>query len=82
MSNVVNRSIRKNSLPRTGRALDAVPGGVASSGGIITGGSSAPVESEFDILEGEAIIIEKEFISNKLTYTIGHADTSEGGKYS
>lgn len=39
-SNVVHRSIRKTSLPRTGRALDAAAGGVSSSGGATAGGSS------------------------------------------
>lgn len=32
-SNVVHRSIRKSSLPRTGRALDAMPGGISGKGG-------------------------------------------------
>lgn len=78
-SNVVHRSIRKTSLPRTGRALDATAaGGVSSSGGgSISGGGSVTVEAEFDILQGEAIKVEKASVSNRLTYTIHHDDTSD-----
>lgn len=78
-SNVVHRSIRKTSLPRTGRTLDAVPSGVSSSGGAgsMGGGGSVTVDAEFDILHGEAIKVEKTTVSNRLTYTIHHDDTSE-----
>lgn len=78
MSNVIHRNIRKKALPRTGRELDAMPGGVASGGGSISsGGGSVTVDAEFDILNGEAIKVEKATISNRLTYTIHHDDTSE-----
>ena len=82
MSNVVNRSIRKTSLPRTGRELDAMPGGVASGGGSISsGGGSVTIDTDFDILEGEAIKVEKATISNRLTYTVHHDDTSEAASF-
>lgn len=78
MSNVINRNIKKKALPRTGRELDAMPGGVVSGGGSISsGGGSVTVDAEFDILNGEAIKVEKATISNRLTYTIHHDDTSE-----
>lgn len=78
MSNVIHRNIRKKALPRTGRELDAMPGGMVSSGGSISsGGGSVTVDAEFDILNGEAIKVEKTTISNRLTYTIHHDDTSE-----
>ena len=41
MSSITHRSIRKTALPRTGRTLDAVPGGVVVSsggGGVSSGG--------------------------------------------
>lgn len=42
MSSIAHRSIRKISLPRTGRELDAMPGGSSSGGrGASSGGSSA-----------------------------------------
>lgn len=78
MSNVIHRNIRKKALPRTGRELDAMPGGMVSGGGSISsGGGSVTVDAEFDILNGEAIKVEKATISNRLTYTIHHDDTSE-----
>ena len=40
MSNVVNRSIRKTSIPRTGRELDAMPGGMVTGGATGAAGSS------------------------------------------
>lgn len=82
MSNVIHRNIRKKALPRTGRELDAMPGGVASGGGSISsGGGSVTVDAEFDILNGEAIKVEKATISNRLTYTIHHDDTSEAASF-
>lgn len=42
MSSIAHRSIRKISLPRTGRELDAMPGGSSSGGrGASSGGSSS-----------------------------------------
>lgn len=42
MSSIAHRSIRKISLPRTGRELDAMPGGSSSGGrGVSSGGSSS-----------------------------------------
>lgn len=78
MSNVTHRNIKKKALPRTGRELDAMPGGMVSGGGSIgSGGGSVTVDAEFDILNGEAIKVEKSTISNRLTYTVHHDDTSE-----
>ncbi|MCD8134589.1 MAG: hypothetical protein LUH01_01020 [Parabacteroides gordonii] len=77
MSNVIHRNIRKKALPRTGRELDAMPGGMVPGGGSISsGGGSVTVDAEFDILNGEAIKVEKTTVSNRLTYTIHHEDTS------
>lgn len=82
MSNVIHRNIRKKALPRTGRELDAMPGGIVSSGGSIgSGGGSVTVDAEFDILNGEAIKVEKSTISNRLTYTVHHDDTSEATSF-
>lgn len=44
MSSITHRSIRKTALPRTGRTLDAVPGGVVtSSGGSASSGGEGGV---------------------------------------
>lgn len=82
MSNVTHRNIKKKALPRTGRELDALPGGMVSGGGSISsGGGSVTVDAEFDILNGEAIKVEKSTISNRLTYTVHHDDTSEAASF-
>lgn len=82
MSNVTHRNIKKKALPRTGRELDAMPGGMVSGGGSIgSGGGSVTVDAEFDILNGEAIKVEKSTISNRLTYTVHHDDTSEAASF-
>ena len=82
MSNVTHRNIKKKALPRTGRELDALPGGMVFGGGSISsGGGSVTVDAEFDILNGEAIKVEKSTISNRLTYTVHHDDTSEAASF-
>lgn len=61
--------------PRTGRALDA-PVRVFSSGGSTGGNGSVTVDAEFDIQSGEGITVNKETISDRLTYTVHHGGTS------
>ena len=73
---VINSDIRKNSLPRTGKVLDAIGStSISSSGGGTSGGGSAVIEADFDILAGNGIDIGKN-ASGKLTYTVSHGDTS------
>lgn len=61
MSSITHRSIRKTALPRTGRTLDAVPGGVvASSGGSASfGGSSSGSVTDHSQLTGIICIDDK-----------------------
>ncbi|MCD8137044.1 MAG: hypothetical protein LUH01_14310, partial [Parabacteroides gordonii] len=61
--------------PRTGRVLDA-PVRVFSSGGSAGGNGSVTVDAEFDIQSGEGITVNKETISDRLTYTVHHGGTS------
>lgn len=73
---VQHKNVRKTALPRTGRTLDAVGGGGYPSAGSVpsTGGSSV-VEGNFEIIEGEGILVDKQS-AGALTYTISHGDTS------
>lgn len=76
---VRHRHIRKTALPRTGRALDAVGGGVVSvsGGGAGTGGgSSVEIEANLDIVSGKGINVSKSQTGETLLYTISHGDTS------
>lgn len=69
-------SVREiTATPRTGRALDA-PVRVFSSGGSAGGNGSVTVDAEFDIQSGEGITVNKETISDRLTYTVHHGGTS------
>lgn len=69
-------SVREiTATPRTGRALDA-PVRVFSSGGSAGGNGSVTVDTEFDIQSGEGITVNKETISDRLTYTVHHGGTS------
>lgn len=61
--------------PRTGRSLDAPVRGF-STGGSAGGSGSVSIDAEFDILNGEGIVVNKETISDRLTYTIHHGGTS------
>lgn len=77
MVDIRHKNIRKNSLPRTGREIDAVGGtGSSSSSVFIGGGGSVTVEADFDILAGSGIDISKSNV-DKLTYTVSHSDTSD-----
>lgn len=66
--------------PRTGRALDAHVR-VLSSGGSSGGNGSGGNGSVLDILNGEGITVNKETISDRLTYTIHHGGTSDISGY-
>lgn len=77
MIDIRHKNIRKNSLPRTGRGIDAVGGtGSSSSSVFIGGGGSVTVEADLDILAGSGIDISKSNV-DKLTYTVSHSDTSD-----
>lgn len=75
---VQHKNVRKTALPRTGRTLDAVGGGGYPSAGSApsTGGSSV-VEGNFEIIEGEGILVDKQS-AGSLIYKISHGNTSEG----
>lgn len=66
--------------PRTGRALDAHVR-VLSSGGSSGGNGFGGNGSVLDILNGEGITVNKETISDRLTYTIHHGGTSDISGY-
>lgn len=72
--NVQERNLRKSSLPRTGRTLDAVGGtftSVSGGTGSSAGGVGEPIN--ISINQGEGIEVD----GSETSYTISHADTSD-----
>lgn len=72
--NVKHINLRKSPLPRTGRELDAVGGGITSvSGGFSSSGGGGGEPINISISQGEGI----EVTGSETSYTISHADTSD-----